>query len=62
MRQENASVAEAIEYLRSYERHSPTTGPAVKFEIEVRYKNGDLIRGTYQNKYDAIRDLRHWTA
>jgi DNA modification methylase len=35
---------------------------AVKYEIEVRYNNGDVIRGIFQTNEDAIHFLRRPTA
>jgi hypothetical protein len=35
---------------------------AIKFEIDVRYNNGDVIHGTFQTKEAAIRFLGRPTA
>jgi hypothetical protein len=49
-----ATFAQAIDYLRSYEESWPSTAPAVRYEIEVRFNNGDVLRGALRNKEDAI--------
>lgn len=56
------SVAEAIQYLESYQESRPCSAAAIKYEIEVRYSNGDVIHGIFQTKEDAIRFLRRPTA
>lgn len=56
-----ATIAAAIDYLQSYEESRPSSASAVKYEIEVRYNNGDVIRGIFQAKEDAIRFLRRPT-
>lgn len=56
------SVAEAIQYLESYQESRPCTAAAIKYEIEVRYSNGDVIHGIFQTKESAICFLRRPTA
>lgn len=53
-----ATVAGAINYLQSYEGSRPSPAPALKYEIEVRYNNGDVIHGIFQAKDAAINFLR----
>ncbi|HZV06700.1 MAG TPA: hypothetical protein VE999_16585 [Gemmataceae bacterium] len=53
-----ASVGEAIEYLRSYEDAQFSNAPAIKYEIDVRYNNGDVIHGIFQAKVAAIGFLQ----
>lgn len=55
--QQMPSTAEAIRYLESYEESRPCSAAAVKYEIEVRYSNGDVIHGIFQTKESAIRFL-----
>ena len=59
--QQIATVAEAIDYLRSYTDAHPSAAPAVKYEIDVRYNNGDVIHGVFQAKDAAIDFLRRST-
>lgn len=56
------TVAAAIDYLQSYEESRPSTASAVKYEVEMRYNNGDIIRGIFQTKEDAIHFLRRASA
>ncbi len=56
-----ATVTEAIEYLQSYEDSRPSSAPVCRFEIDVRYSNGDVIHGIFQTKDDAIRFLNRST-
>lgn len=59
---QTATVSEAINYLQSYEDTRASAAPAAKYEIDIRYNNGDEIRGIFQSKDEAIRYLRHLTA
>ncbi len=51
------TVQDAIAYLQGYDefRHSPA--PALKYEVDVRYNNGDVIHGIFQDKSEAVRFL-----
>jgi hypothetical protein len=50
------SVEEAIAYIKNYnEDNGPK--PVVKYEIEIRYNNGDRIQGQFVNKESAIQFL-----
>ncbi|HEY7426481.1 MAG TPA: hypothetical protein VH682_19765 [Gemmataceae bacterium] len=57
--QQIVTVAEAIDYLQSYEDTQPSRAPAARYEIDVRYNNGDVIHGIFQAKDAAISFLRH---
>ncbi len=59
--QQVATIAQAIDYLQSYAGSLPSVTPPAKYEIELRYNNGDGIRGVFQNKTDAIDFLRRST-
>ena len=59
--QQVATIAEAINYLHSYEESAACTAAAIKYEIVVRYSNGAVIHGTFPNKNDAINFLRRPT-
>jgi hypothetical protein len=56
--QQIVTVAEAIDYLQSYEDTRPGLALAARYEIDVRYNNGDVIHGIFQAKDAAIRFLR----
>jgi hypothetical protein len=60
--QQMSSAAEAIQYLESYQESRPCSAAAVKYEIDVRYSNGDVIHGIFQTKEAAVRFLRRPTA
>lgn len=53
-----AAVAEAIAYLQGYEDARPSAAPAAKYEIDVRYNNGDLIHAIFQDKGAAVNFLQ----
>lgn len=59
--QQIATVSAAIDYLRSYEEARASATSAVKYEIDVRYNNGDEIHGIFQTKDAAIDFLRRST-
>jgi hypothetical protein len=52
-----ATAQDAIAYLQRYEDSRASAAPALKYEIDVRYNNGDVIHGVFQQKGDAIRFL-----
>lgn len=60
--QQIATIAEAIDYLQSYPDTQPSSAPAARYEIGVRFNNGDVIHGIFQTKDAAISFLRHSTA
>lgn len=60
--QQMPTIAEAIQYLESYEESRPSSATAIKYEIDVRYSNGDVIHGIFQSKDAAISFLRRPTA
>ncbi|BAZ32994.1 hypothetical protein NIES4074_55020 [Cylindrospermum sp. NIES-4074] len=35
-----------------------TVAPALKYEIDIRYNNGDLIHALFQNKTEALKFLK----
>jgi hypothetical protein len=52
------SAQEAIAYLQSYDESQSSPAPALKYEVDVRYNNGDVIHGIFQEKSEAIRFLQ----
>lgn len=51
------SVGEAVAFLEAYDE-SGSVAQFVKFEIQVRYTNGDEIRGEFQSKREALAFLK----
>jgi len=51
------SVAEAIAFVESFDESQPNT-PFTRYEVGVRYSNGDEVRGQFQDKVAAIDFLR----
>jgi hypothetical protein len=56
--QQLATVVEAIAFLQGYQEARPSVAPALKYEIDVRYNNGDVVHGIFQEKAEAIRFLQ----
>jgi hypothetical protein len=56
--QQLGTVAEAIAYIQTYQETKGSRTPALKYEIDVRYNNGDVIHGIFQVKSDAITFLQ----
>jgi hypothetical protein len=54
---EKTSVQDAIEFIAQYEERHPS-GSFIKYEIEVRYTNGDRIQAEFRSKADAVGFLR----
>jgi hypothetical protein len=54
---EAQSIDQAITIISSYDKSSRKR-PFVRFEIEVRYSNGNDIRGKFHDKMTAISFLR----
>jgi hypothetical protein len=55
--QQLANVQDAIAYLQTYGGSEASSAPALKYQIDLRYNNGDLIHGIFQEKNEAIRFL-----
>jgi hypothetical protein len=56
---ECGTLEQAIAFIQSY---SETDGmrPIVKYEVQVRYSNGDKIEGQFADKDSAIQFLRSY--
>jgi hypothetical protein len=52
-----SSIEEAIKFIENYDEQDSSKS-VVKYEIEVRYNNGDRIRGEFEDKEQAIQFLR----
>lgn len=55
--QQIATIEQAIEYVHNYQESQPSPAPASKYEINIRYNNGDVIHAVLQNKAEAIKFL-----
>ena len=60
------TVTDAISFVEGYDEAAPT-GPLVKYEVVVRYDNGDKIEGQFQDRATTIEFLAayqsgNWTA
>lgn len=56
--QQFASIENAIEYIHNYLDTQSTSALALKYEIDIRYNNGDVIHAIFQNKTEALKFLR----
>ncbi|MGL4422305.1 MAG: DNA methylase, partial [Gemmataceae bacterium] len=50
------SVSEAINFVEEYDEAAPT-GPLLKYEIVIKYDNGDKIEGQFQDRGTTIEFL-----
>jgi hypothetical protein len=50
------SIRDAIDFIRSYEEHAQPTG-FVRYEVEVRYSNGDDVKAEFAERASAIAFL-----
>jgi hypothetical protein len=50
------SVADAIAYVEEYDEAS-SAGPLVKYEVVIRYDNGNKIEGQFQDRATTIEFL-----
>ncbi len=55
--QPTTTIEQAIEYIENYLDNQATLAPALKYEIDIRYNNGDVIHAILQSKPEAIRFL-----
>ncbi len=52
-----ATVTDAIAFIESFDESKPD-GPFARYEVGVRYSNGDEVRGQFKDKAAAIAFLR----
>jgi hypothetical protein len=57
--QELKSVKKAIEFISAYREDASAT-TFERYEIEIRYNNGDEINSKFRKKEDAIEFLKHY--
>jgi hypothetical protein len=58
--QEMATIDDAIQFIESYDAASGVAKKVERFEIQVRYNNGNLIEGKFKDKAGAIEFLRSY--
>lgn len=51
------SIVKAIRFVTDHDESAPAMG-FVRYELSIRYSNGDEIRGDFREKEDAVRFLR----
>jgi hypothetical protein len=54
---EVATVADAIDLIQRYDERQSVVG-FVRYEVDVRYSNGDKITGQFEDKGTAVAFLR----
>ena len=53
---EVSTVDEAIDFIKTY-THDGSTIPVERYEVEIRYNNGNRVTGSFQDKSSAIEFL-----
>jgi hypothetical protein len=53
-----SNIKKAIEYINNYENIEAPSRPLLKYEVDVKYNNGDIIHAIFQDKIEAIRFLK----
>lgn len=53
-----SSVLEATRALTSFEEARQGESPLVKFEVQLRFSDGDRVEGAFRDKQDALNFLR----
>lgn len=56
--QDLTTIVEAIEYVENYSATAVTDAPAMKFDVQVRYNNGDIVGGVFHERADAVEYLK----
>lgn len=52
------TVTDAIKFIEDYEEKADKQQPIQRYEIRIRYNNGDSIEATFRDKGDAVTFLR----
>jgi len=52
------SVEDAIRFVQSYRDEDSAANPVVRYEVQIRYSNGDCITGEFGGKEDAAQFLQ----
>lgn len=56
------SIVKAVEFVDSYEYSAGSAAPFVKYEIRVRYNNGDRIEASFEDRIGALTFLNAFVA
>lgn len=51
-------IENAIAFVSAYDENAGSKSPLVSYEIEVRYSNGAVVRGSFPTKTEAVAFLR----
>ncbi len=54
------SVGKAIAFVESYDEQAAPERPIARYEIQIRYNNGDQINGAFSRKEEALEFLRSY--
>jgi hypothetical protein len=54
-----ATVREAIEFIAGYSEETPCA-PLVKYEVQIRWNNGDKVEAQFQERQAVIEFLEHY--
>lgn len=52
------SIRKAIDYINDYGPNQKDFSEILKYEVDVKYNNGDIIHAIFQNKSEAVRFLK----
>ena len=55
-----STVKEAIEFIQKYD-DSTASHPVLKYEIHIRYNNGDTIHAIFDSKTESVKFLHSFT-
>lgn len=55
------SIADAVRFVSEHDPSAPVSG-FVRYELNIRYSNGDEVRGAFREKDRAIEFLRSFEA
>lgn len=54
------TISEAIAFLRKYKEDATAIAPVLRYEVQIRYSNGDLIDGKFGDRNGAIEFLQEY--
>lgn len=52
------TVIDAIHYIEGYSATAVSDAPALRFDVQVRYNNGDVVGGVFHERADAVAYLQ----
>jgi hypothetical protein len=55
-----ATISEAIEFVQKYKEDAAVGTPIQRYEVQIRYSNGDLIDGKFTDRESAIAFLQDY--